>query len=66
MAAASDVTGDSSPISSDTEEDDEATVLPTPPVHITNERLHVDLPKDITFKSIKDGDAKRLGCFESS
>lgn len=63
MSSKSDVSDDESPISSDTEDDEEATVMPTP-VCIVNECAIEDQPKNITFKNIKDGDAKRFDCFE--
>lgn len=64
MISKNDDSDNESPISSDTEDDEEATVLPTPPDCSMNECTHEDPPKDITFKDIKNGNAKRFGCFD--
>jgi hypothetical protein len=64
MTSKNDVSDDESPISSDTDDDEEATVVPTPPVCRIDESSIEDQPKDITFKNIKDGDAKRFLLFQ--
>jgi len=64
MTSKSDVSDDDSPLSSDTEDDEEVTMLPPPPDCSVNESANEHPPKNITFKDIKDDDAKRFGCFD--